>query len=230
MIDFDKLIEVKTDGDEMYLNSLKRQYREYIQFSDLPQLYLNQCINLNKSSSKIKKFNNIVYETISNRFSYVYNVRNFVDTGYLASLAIDTYFIESMKHDTALEPVLYVDTNLLLDDYKKLIGDNYSDDTKSILSHKLVTVKRYVEEATCVIWDKFSMITSSYDRSKLYNLISARTRRNLSNIYFMENASQLLDDAASVELTAVMNIDQLIDLSEQIVEYQGERNKRGQLW
>lgn len=231
MIDINQIFGDKTI-DITYENTVKRKYSEYINNSDLPSAYIQNNIDVSRLPNRIKILKENITNIVDNRYSYIFNVKDYCDVGYLSSLLIDSYFIDCMKNDKYIENVIYVDTNLLLEDYKKLM-DFHNEDLQMSLAHNITTLTRFVDTAPCVIWDRFSFVNSNYDKQKLYNLILIRSRRGLGNLFFIEDYSSVMANVFNEEMYSVMKPIQIIDFTHQQLKYieEGvEKDKGGKLW
>ena len=76
----------------------------------------------------------------------------------------------------------------MVEDYKRLI--NYDKNELSLAPvHSLETLYKNIENAPLVIWDKFMMIDSAYDKDKIYDILCIRHRKGLANFYFSINGT-----------------------------------------
>lgn len=231
MIDLQKLVSELNIVDPGYISYLEKRYIDFINTSDIPPAYLNHNIDTKSLSSRLKILNDNIYNIVSNRDNYGFNVQSYSDTSFLSSLLLDTYFETCIRNEKLLETVIYVDTNLILDDYKKLMDSNNLSDLHISLSHKIETVTKYIETAPFVIWDKFSLINSNYDKQKLYNILLTRTRRGNGNIFFMKNAPNVMATILDDEIKSLLNINNsLVDLSRQQITYLKTNTKEEIQW
>ena len=211
--------------------TVAKSYNEFIKISDIPPAYVDHNIDLNKLPQRVNTLNTHIYDIISNRYSYAFNVKNYSDTGKMTSLLLDTYFTQCVINEVTPEKVLYVDTNLILEDYKKLMdvtGNN--SDYEMSLAHNLVTLTKNVENVPYVFWDKFSIVCSTYEKQKLYNILLIRLRRGLGNIFYIKNAPKVMSSFADDEITTVMNIDQLVNFDKQDLVFLNNTKDGGMLW
>ena len=145
-------------------------------------------------------------------------------------MLLDTYFTSCIKNDHIVESMLYIDTNLILEDYKKLMDVQSGNEVKISLSHSIETISRNLENAAFVIWDKFSLVNSNYDKQKLYNILLTRSRRGLGNIFFIKNAPNILANVYDDEMYDLMDSEEIVDLSQQNIIYKTTSNPGGTKW
>lgn len=229
MIDINSLIDDLKIEDTAYINYIKKKYNEFILVSDLPVAYLEHNIDEKKLSTKLKILKDNIVDIVKNRYNYVFNVTTYKDTGNLTSLVLDSYFLDIIKTKDSVENIIYIDTNLILDDYKKLM-DVQGGDIRISLSHSYETITRNLENAPYVIWDKFSLVNSNYDKQKLYNILLTRSRRCLGNIFFIRDATQVLSTVFDTDMYELMDIAQLVDLSQQNIVYKNKGKTGGAKW
>ena len=232
MINVEKLLkEMKRSSEDVaYNNYINKRYTEFILVSDLPTPYLNHNIDINKLPTKIKILNDNIFDIVNNKYNYIFNVAKYKDTCYISSMLLDTYFTSCIKNDHIVESMLYIDTNLILEDYKKLMDVQSGNEVKISLSHSIETISRNLENAAFVIWDKFSLVNSNYDKQKLYNILLTRSRRGLGNIFFIKNAPNILANVYDDEMYDLMDSEEIVDLSQQNIIYKTTSNPGGTKW
>lgn len=220
------LPELQTSGD-YYKSAMCNRYDTFIRYSQLPPAFIEREIDTESLPKHINTLYTNIYEIIHDRYNLAFDFRDFSQTGYIASMIINEYFRQCMKLDEVLDEVLYIDTNLLLDDYKKLIERNENSEELTF-THSLQTINKNIETASFVIWDKFTMVNSNYDRQKIYNIISARYRRGLGNIYFIKGSKEELGRVFDKETFNAMDLSNLVGCSHEQVVFK-EDNKKGKL-
>ena len=170
------------NNNSIYNNYLKSTFNRYINYSELPKQYLQDNIDTTKLPKKLKILYDNIYEIVNNKYNYGISVSDYTDVSAICSLLIKKYFNESMLNDTLLVNVLYIDTNLLLEDYKKLMDMNTNELSPSLV-HSLDVLYGDIEKADFVFWDKFTMLRSNYELLKVYDIISIRYRNCLGNAF-----------------------------------------------
>lgn len=194
------------DKELDYIQSIQHRYNNYMQYCELPLKYFNLA-NITIIHPTLNRFCNNILDAVSGRCNYGFIVKEFDDnTGYLASLIIHKYFISCIEKDHILDNFLYVDTNLLLEDYKRLMNYN-EDNTSPMPVHSLQTLYRSIEEAPIVIWNRFNKFKSEYDKNKLSEILLIRQRRNLGNFFIISGAAALAEiSSTSPDLMDLMDI------------------------
>ena len=209
-MDIEKELDLKS-LDRSYINSVTKKYNDFLQYAQLPVPFYNvkQPTSL---PSRIHILYDNIFTIIDEQLCYAFDVESYKNTGYLSSLLLDAYFKQAVENNVLVKKVIYVDTNLLLDDYKKLM--DLSSDQEISLAHSKETLLVNLETADYVLWDKVSYISSSYDRQKFYNLISTRYRQGLGNMFFIKNSAKAMSQFCDDELLDVMCIDNIIKLED----------------
>lgn len=195
--------------NKSYADTISKKYSDFLQYSQLPVAFYN----INKPNTLPNRVGILcenILEIVNDQLCYAFDVESYKNTGYLSSLLLDCYFKQTIITNGVVSKIIYVDTNLLLDDYKKLM--DCDDNTDISLAHSKRTLLVDIETANYVIWDKVSYISTSYDRQKFYNIISSRYRQGLGNMFFIKNASKSMAQFCDSELLDVMCIDNIITL------------------
>ena len=205
------------DNDENYVSAISKKYSEYISYSQIPNKYIDYDIDTTILPTRLNTLFKNIKMIVDERLCLAFSVRDYSYIGYLSALLIDSYFQQTALGDDYLSNIIYVDTNLLMDDFKKLIDANGME---MALSHNIETLYKNIEEAPVVIWDRFSMITSSYERQKLYNILLSRYRKDLGNLYFIKNASESLAKICDREMLDVMNFNKVVSLDNEQLRYE----------
>ena len=200
--------EVSTE----YENSLKHNLNQFLNYTQLPLVYEMESLDKNKFSVKAKKLYENIQALIDERHNLIINLSSYKDSGFLTSILLGRYFIDTTEQDTHLSSVLYIDTNLLMEDYKHLMDKN-TDSMSPSLVHNLDVLYKGVETAEFIFWDKFTMIQSNYEISKLYDILSIRYRRCFGNIFFITGGKEKFQEQISIEMLNVMGTPIIIDLS-----------------
>ena len=229
MIDLLKYFELE-NKDSAYISSVKRRYQQYKNFSELPDVYINKPINIERCSQRIKILDTNIKTIIDDQLNFVFNVKNYSITGYLSAYLLHKYFKTKLNTDEAISNVLYVDTNLVLDDYKKIMDINTESDSPT-LTYSNDTLYKNLENAPFVIWDRFSMINSAYEKQKIYNILLIRYRQGLGNMYFMKNAPIEISRICDEEMLNILDYENIVNLeNEQITFYDNEIDKGSIKW
>lgn len=202
-----KILGGKTNCTSEYVDSIYRQVETYIDYSALPLRYLVEGIDTHKDT--LPKFNNLsehIIDIIHHNKSCLAWVNDFGQSGYIAANFIAKYLVTAMITDEHPKSILYVDTNLLLEDYKKLMNESYSEFSPKIV-HRKEILYRDIQEADFVFWDKFNFIETNFETNKIYEIISVRYRNCLGNLFFGKGATEKeLFGNIDVEMLNVMAV------------------------
>ena len=149
---------------------------------------------------------------VTDRYNLRFEFADYVNLDYLAYLMLQSYFKQCVIQDIRVEDIIYVDTKLLVEDYKRLI--DYKEEKDSLKPiHDLKILYSGIENAPLVIWDKFTLLDSYYDRDKIYDIINIRQRRGLGNFYFSMGGKQNFVEKIGQNTAALIQLDLGFDLS-----------------
>ena len=73
--------------------------------------------------------------------------------------------------------------------------------------HNIDTILRNIEYAPLVIWDKFSKLESTFDKQKIYDLLSIRKRNNCCNIFMIAGGTTNLSQVIGADIFDMMDVD-----------------------
>ena len=190
-----------TSTSDEFMNSLYNRLTDFIEYSQLPLIYQVEYLDINNLSTNLR----LLYDNTENIFtsenSTLVLAESYKETGFIASMLIERYIQYCVVNDLPIPAILYIDTNLLIEDYKKLMD---GDDIE--LVHSIDVLQGEIEKANYVIWDKFSMATSEYARSKLYDILSIRYRRCLNNMFLLNENIEYIQSHLGIEMLNVMNL------------------------
>ena len=186
---FNLIPELKGKNDD-YTDAIIRRFKDYIEYSQIPEI----CLGFNDNTiipDKLDKVVNNMLIAVKERYNFLFNFSSYENLSYLSYLLITYYFKQCILNDETVENILYIDTKLMVEDYKRLI--NYDKNELSLAPvHSLETLYKNIENAPLVIWDKFMMIDSAYDKDKIYDILCIRHRKGLANFYFSINGTSEL--------------------------------------
>ena len=186
---FNLIPELKGKNDD-YTDAIIRRFKDYIEYSQIPEI----CLGFNDDTiipDKLDKVINNMLIAVKERYNFLFNFSSYENLSYLSYLLIAYYFKQCILNDETVENILYIDTKLMVEDYKRLI--NYDKNELSLAPvHSLETLYKNIENAPLVIWDKFMMIDSAYDKDKIYDILCIRHRKGLANFYFSINGTSEL--------------------------------------
>lgn len=197
------LIEGFNYPDE-YIQSLYRRVQSYIEYTGLPKRYMTEFIDLKTATSKLVSLNSDIVNIINKKESRMIWTSSFAECGYITSTLIETYIKVCLQAELHLNSILYIDTNLLMSDYKRLMGEE--NGSKQNLVHRKDVLYKEIEEADIVFWDKFNFIETQYEAAKIYEILSIRYRKCLGNIFFVSGDTiEAIVQGLNRELLSVMD-------------------------
>lgn len=200
----------KFDNNE-YKENILDSYFKFINYTELP--YCDRMCELDCDVVP-KKYNKIlknISSAINNHISFIVKVPDYVVASKFTNILLERYFIDSIDNDSRVHDVIYVDTNLLLDDYKKCMNFYTNNSNELCLSHSLDLLNNKIYTCDYVIWNRFLMLSSNYDSGKIYNLLLERHRKGLAGLYFINEPENILYERYSEETCNLMNFTHIQD-------------------
>lgn len=204
--------------NEDYIDAIVRRYKDFIKYSEIPKI----CYGFSNDSiipTKLNKFFENIVLAVQDKYSFLFNLNSYQNASYLAYMMLQKYFRACILTESRVEDILYIDTKLLVEDYKRLM--DYDKNELSLCPvHTLETLYENIEKAPLVIWDKFMMLDSNYDKDKIYDIICIRNRKGLANFYFSINGTSELSKAIGPNLSAEMHqyLDTGFDCGKNIID------------
>lgn len=199
------------DATDDFKAAVLRRYKEFITYSQIP----NKCYGFTDQSIIPSKLFNVfknMEQAVADRYNFYFDFADYKNLEYLAYLMLQSYFKQCVLEDKLVEDILYIDTKLLVEDYKRLI--DYKEEKDSLKPiHDLKILYAGIENAPLVIWDKFTLLDSYYDRDKIYDIINIRQRRGLGNFYFSMGGKQNFVEKIGQNTAALIQLDLGFDLS-----------------
>lgn len=187
-----------------FMLSVENRLKMFLDYTQLPPCYMRDYIDVDVAPLKLKKLCSDAMDYIENNDSILVNLRSFRDGGFIAAYCIEYYALFCILDDVHIPSILYIDTKMLIEDYKKLMDRN-PDGLSPATTHSLEVLYKEIEEAEFVFWDKFSMVSSSYASSKLYDILNMRYRECRGNMFFITGGYDLFKTTTDIELQNVMN-------------------------
>lgn len=187
-----------------YMQSVENRLKMFLNYTQLPPCFMRDYIDSDNAPPKLKKLCHDALDFIENNSSVLVNLATFRDGGFISAFCIEYYALLCILDDVHIPSILYIDTKMLIEDYKKLMDRN-PDGLSPATTHSLDVLYKEIEEAEFVFWDKFSMMSSSYATSKLYDIINVRYRECLGNMFFITGGYDYFKTSTDIELQNVMN-------------------------
>lgn len=205
-------------------NSIIQKYNSFITYTQLPTVNLVQSIDTTNMTPKVNTLYQNCTDIIGDKYNILINLYTYKPAGFIAALMSNTYFQNTVLQDNHLNNILYIDTNLLIEDYKKLMDKN--DSVPLNLVHSMDVLYKDIETADFIFWDKFGMLNSNYALTKIYNILDIRYRKCLGNMFFITGGKQTMEQKFSNELYDVMNLTlpSVINLEREQFTYIREEN------
>ena len=214
----DKLIGEFLNSQEKisddYLRGITRRVEDVLYYSNLPERYLYKCINepySNSLSALRDKITNIINNDAG---SVVVRPSSFKYGGYITATLLYRYLLDSLKADTHIRTVLYIDTNIFMEDLKRFMNKDEFADIGLNLEYSLDVLFKFIYEADFVFWDNFNLVDTNYEVNKLYEIFSRRYMHLKGNIiYLCANNKADLTKNFDVNLRDMMDLTEFYDLS-----------------
>lgn len=172
-----------------FLDMAKDRLTNIIEYANIPMRYLLNGIDVNNSSHRLKTELNKFMSYIDDSESYLIRTDSFAFSGYIAAYIFEQYVYDKLCADEHIKSILIVDTNLLLEDFKKLITISQNNDLKPRLNYDLDFIYNKLLDADFIFWDKFNYNKTDYTLSKLYEILSTRYLNCAGNCFFVSGPS-----------------------------------------
>lgn len=175
----------EVNSDKTYLEMAARKGEIILKNSTIPPRYVtDETIDMTKTSKKFNDLNDNISKYVFDKESVAVWLSTYKEGGYVVSRLLETHIFNALKNDGYAGNILYVDTPLLVDDYKKLFDKN-SDTLAPRPNYSLEVLYHQIYDANYVFWDKFNLVDKNYDLSKLYEILSTRYNNCHSNMFLM---------------------------------------------
>ena len=83
-----KLDSIGYDDKDTLNATMRKRYEEYIRYSEIPKAYRNTSIDIKNCSTRIQILYDNIEDIIGERYSYIFNVKNYSYCGNLSYLLI----------------------------------------------------------------------------------------------------------------------------------------------
>ena len=171
--------------DNKRFKDLFDEAKKRVDLTNLPKSGVNQHINLAESELVFTDIVRYCVDIVDKKKNNLLVVEEYTNSIYLVADIIRQYIFEHLRDKKLVRRILYVDTLSILNDYKKMITNNEISSTDVYLTNDYSSSLRDVYIADYVIWDNFSCISSNYDNSKIQDIISARNKECLGNLFIV---------------------------------------------
>lgn len=180
-----------------YIQNRFKMYKEYIEQSEIPALYRFEVLEnpfgnwagMEKEIG-VKEFVEDITSYLEGEFRCIFNFPTYTNTDKFSAYIIQRYLRHYFASDKPIKKVLYIDTPLLAGDLKRIIGLNGDTDFSRLLVHRPDTVRKGIEDADFIIWDKITNLNTGYEVGELYRILSVRHKRGLGNLFFITGGKE----------------------------------------
>lgn len=180
----DYLEQHGTKVNDVYFENICSYVNVHFNMSYLPTLAYSKLLDINNSGSKFQILTDNIYRHINRNECIILDRLDYKDDVFISSCLIGRYISDSIIKDTRIHKVLYVDTPLLLTDYKKMMDCSNDNINPPVLTHSQELLNRDIYNYDYVIWDRFNCVNSWYDLNKLQEIIHHRYLNMCGNMYF----------------------------------------------
>lgn len=172
-----------TKVNDVQFDNICRDVNVHFNMAYLPKVAYSKLLDLNKSGSKFQILSDEFYNIVNTNKSIMLNRKEYMNNVFISSYLIGRYISDSIIKDTRIHKILYVDTPLLLADYKKMmdINDNINP---PVLTHHQEVLNKNIYDYDYVIWDRFNCASSYYDLNKLQEIVHCRYLNMCGNMFF----------------------------------------------
>ena len=175
----------RTNNNPEFIDLVKTRLENVVAYSHLPNRYLINGIDINNSSSKLKLNLDMFISYINQNENCLVRTDSFEFSGYIAAYIFEQYVYEQLCTDEHIKSILYIDTNLIAEDYRKLITISQSNQLHPRLQYDTDLLYNKILDADFVFWDKFNYNKTNYSVSKLYEVLTIRYMNCLGNCFFV---------------------------------------------
>lgn len=204
-----KIISPEINYTPEYIHAIENRVSNFLEYSQLPKVFMQDGIDMEMAPARLRQLYENRDEIIESngRCNQLIQLSDYRESGYITSAIIESYVVDCIKADKYIKTILYIDTNLLLNDYKRLIG--ISESPITYLQHDMEILNKEIFTADFIFWDKFVLpITGDYSQfqfSKLYDILSIRYRNCVGNMFFVNMPIERLP--FNHEFWVMMNVD-----------------------
>lgn len=216
---YEKVVASIPNCPDDYAQYMQDNILNIINSTQLPDVFRQQHLDLENAPTKLKSLYRNSSQIITERQNIMVEMKNYQYSGFISSACIENYVTIKLIQDEHIVTMLYIDTPILVEDYKRLI-DRDPDKLSPRIEHNLEVLYKLIYEAEYVFWDKFDMPKSNFDMSKLYEILSIRYRNCLGNMFFIRsNYNEFISYAIPSEMADVLNLTAVYGLEKEQDNY-----------
>jgi len=208
-----------------YKQSVMSEVSMHIDSINLPIRFQKKYMDDKSLPKHLKQlYNNFEDIIISDDSAYV-KVADFGNTGYMIALLVEKILKQCLINDIHVPTMLYIDTNLLLENYGNVMDSNKGTGVAYRALIPEYIISSYIYNVDFVFWDKFDLSSLAYANRKLYEILSIRYNRCLNNMFFATSSPDVFVQKYSQELYNVMGLSGMYQVCEDDVDsikYKGD--------
>ena len=170
--------------NDVYFENICRDVNVHFNMSYLPDIAYIKYIDDKKSGSNVVSLLSDFYKYVNRNECVTVLRENANDDVFIASSLIGRYIGDSLIRDTRIHKILYVDTPLLLTDYKRMMDGSVDSVNPPALFHPIELLNSDIYKYDYVIWDRFNLANSNYDLNKLSEIVHHRYLSMRGNLFF----------------------------------------------
>lgn len=189
-----------------YKKNRFKVYKDYIEQSEIPVSLRYTILDnpFEKSTSRNKsltEFINNIDDYISGEFGSILNFADYTKTDIFSTYLIQQYLRHYLSTNDFKKDIIYINTPLLLLDNKRMIGFKGDESTfTKTLTHSKETVCNGIEKANLIIWDRFTDISTDYDKEEIYKILMIRHKKGLSNLFLISGGLEELSRSITKQI------------------------------
>ena len=207
---------------EDYANSLYNRVSMFLDYTQLPCCFMERPIDISQVTSRVKNlYDNATTLIEDRRTNTIVNLGTYEEAGFISAMMMERYVKDCLSKDNHIVSVLYIDTNLLIEDYKKLMDYKEGKLSPSTI-HSMEVLYKEITEADFVFWDRFAMVNSAFAYSKLYEILTIRYRRCLGNMFFITGGLNTFTHSKDAEFMSVMKAKRIYELQQEKIKHKEE--------
>lgn len=220
---------VAFDFNEGYMEMVNRRIDIFADYSYLPTRFVVESIDLladmqsllarygsnvvtDNTTMALKKLMPIVLKDyMLNYKNFLINCPSFKLSGFMCAKIMEEYVTQQIIKDDHFGTILYIDTDLLVKDYKELFNMNNSkfEEYSTQLTYSREVLYKLIYTADYVFWDKFDATNTNFEKDRVYEILTRRYRDCLGNVFMTSQPGGLDNILRGVDarLFDVMNLE-----------------------
>lgn len=202
----EKIFKNIPDCTEEYMDAIENRIANFLEYTQLPRVYQINGLDINYLPYKLKGILPELFDIVEKPLNKLVLLQTYKESGFIVATLLEQYIINCIVKDLHIPSMLYIDTNLLIEDYKKYIDISSGEGNNSILVHSPDILFKEILTADFVFWDKFTMVDTNYATAKIYDILSIRYRQCLGNMFFATGGIDAIQNMYNIEMLNVMNL------------------------